>query len=100
MFLSSFLIFMVVLVVGMIVLWDCGLFLVFHVWVGIVVVGVGIGFFVFGGSGGGVVLFGYVVVMVYVVIVWEFDVFECTSKYFCFAYSRCKDGLCTFCYIT
>ena len=53
MFLSSFLIFMVVLVVGMIVLWDCGLFLVFHVWVGIVVVGVGIGFFVFGGSGGG-----------------------------------------------
>ena len=44
MFFGSFLIFVIALVAGMIVLSNCGLFLVFHVWVGIVVVVVGVSF--------------------------------------------------------
>ena len=47
MFFSSFLIFMITLVAGMIA---CSLFLVFHMWVSIVVVSVRVSFFVFGGS--------------------------------------------------
>ena len=41
---------MITLVVGMIVLSNCSLFLVFHMWVSIVVVSVSVSFFVFGGS--------------------------------------------------
>ena len=44
MFFSSFLIFMIALVAGMIVSSNYGLFLVFHVWVSIVVIGVGVNF--------------------------------------------------------
>ena len=47
MFFSSFLIFMITLVAGMIA---CTLFLVFHMCVSIVVVSVRVSFFVFGGS--------------------------------------------------
>ena len=50
MFFSSFLIFMITLVAGMIVSSNCSLFLVFHRWVSIVVVIVRDSFFVFGGS--------------------------------------------------
>ena len=50
MFFSSFLIFVITLVAGMIVLLNCSLFLVFHVWDSIVVVSVRVSFFVFGGS--------------------------------------------------
>ena len=48
MFFSSFLIFMITLVAGMIVSSNCSLFLVFHMRVSIVVVSVS--FFVFGGG--------------------------------------------------
>ena len=41
---------MITLVAGMIVTSNCGLFLVFHMWVSIVVVSVRVSFFVFGGS--------------------------------------------------
>ena len=40
---------MITLVAGMIVLLNCSLFLVFHVWDSIVVVSVRVSFFVFGG---------------------------------------------------
>ena len=50
MFFSSFLIFMITLVVWMIISSNCSLFLVFHMWVSIVVVRVRVSFFVFGGS--------------------------------------------------
>ena len=50
MFFSSFLIFMITLVAGMIVSSNCSLFLVFHKWVSIVVVSVRVSFFVFGVS--------------------------------------------------
>ena len=51
MFFSSFFIFMITLVAGIIVWSNCSLFLVFHMWVSIVVVSVWVSFFVFGGSG-------------------------------------------------
>ena len=50
MFFSSFLIFVITLVAGMIVSSNCSLFLVFHMWVSIVVFSVRVSFFVFGGS--------------------------------------------------
>ena len=50
MFFSSFLIFVITLVAGMIVSSNCSLFLVFHMWVSIVVVSVRVSFFDFGGS--------------------------------------------------
>ena len=50
MFFSSFLIFTITLVAGMIVTSNCSLFIVFHMWVNIVVVSVRVSFFVFGGS--------------------------------------------------
>ena len=50
MFFSSFLIFVMVLVAGMIVSLKCSLFLVFHMWVSVVVISVRVSFFVFGCS--------------------------------------------------
>ena len=50
MFFSSFLIFLITLVAGMIVSSSCSLFLVFHMWVIFVVVSVRVSFFVFGAS--------------------------------------------------
>ena len=50
MFFSSLLIFTIKLAAGMIVSSNCSLFLVFHMWVGIVVASVRASFFVFGGS--------------------------------------------------
>ena len=50
MFFSSFLIFMITLVVWMIISSNFSLFLVFHMWVSIVVISVRVSFFVFGGS--------------------------------------------------
>ena len=50
MFFSSFLIFVITLVAGMIVSSNCSLFLVFHMWVSIVVVSIRVSFFIFGDS--------------------------------------------------
>ena len=89
MFFSSFLIFMITLVAGMIISSNCSLFLVFHIWVSIVIVSVTVSFFAFGGCDkDGIFRICCDGVFCFCV---KFD--NNTSKYFCFYYSQCKDGL-------
>ena len=67
MFFSSFLIFMITLVAGMIVSSNCSLFLVFHMWVSIVVVSVRVSF-LFLVIVTRIILLGYVVIVYFVFV--------------------------------
>ena len=97
MFFSSFLIFVITLIQGIIV--SSNQFVSCFPYVGLVlqllVLGLVSLFLVVVTK---MILLGYLVMM-YFVFVWEFDtVFENTSKFFCFSYSQCKDES-LFCHI-
>ena len=67
MFFSSFLIFMITLVAGMIVSSNCSLFLLFHMWVSILVVSVRVRF-LFSVVVTRMILLGYVVIVYFVFV--------------------------------
>ena len=87
MFFSSFLIFMITLVAGMIVSSNCSLFLVFHMWVSIGVASVRVSFIF-------LVVVTKMILSGYVVMVFSFSNSQCKDElYSLFCHIICNLGI-------